>query len=64
MEASSHINLRDLKQIKSFGFLFTRQTDQSFCGFNDVDWADDRRNIGVYFVFHDHNLIMWSCKQQ
>lgn len=55
--------MKDLKQIKSLGFLFTRQTNQSLYKFNGVDRADDHKNIGMYCVFHDHNLILWSCKQ-
>jgi hypothetical protein len=46
---------------------FKSLSDHSLHAYSDADWVakkDDRRNIGVYCIFHGFNLISWSCKQQ
>ncbi|KAF5462462.1 hypothetical protein F2P56_018466, partial [Juglans regia] len=59
--------LRYLKHTISFGLYFSNQTDQALHSFSDADWAgdsDDRRSESAYCIFHEKNLISWSCKQQ
>lgn len=59
--------LEYLKHTISYGLCFSSQIDHSLRSFSNADWAsekDDRRSVGAYCVFHSHNLISWSCKQQ
>ena len=59
--------LRYLKETQDYGLKFIKDGHLKLTGFTDADWAgdlDDRKSVGAYCIYLDHNLISWSSKKQ
>ena len=60
-------NIKYLSGICNYGLFYSKESNLSFAGFLDSDWAsnaDDRKSITGRYFYVGANLIAWMCKKQ